>query len=231
MSEKPIGFIKIPRNFDQWGWYADSNTTRVFLELLLRANWEEKEYLGHKIVRGQAVFGTLEIAKKLGLSRKNIRTALTHLKSANEVAIKTTNRFSIVTIYNYEQYNGDKRENGQQRGQRSGQQVANKGPTGGHILEYKKNRIIEEDTTPPTDPSEIKKPYPHEDSLIRLSDKEVAKLEVRMEPLELEYWLTKVESWANSNPSKFAKHKSHYKTILNWRRINTLENKLNGVYK
>ena len=98
------GFIKIHRKLMEWGWYKDENTARVFLHLLLIANFAETEYMGVKIYPGQAVIGRKSLAKTLGMSEQNVRTALNHLKSTNEITIKSTNKFSIVTIVKWRLY-------------------------------------------------------------------------------------------------------------------------------
>ena len=103
MSEMS-GFIKIHRKITEWGWYKDPITKAVFLHLLLTANYREREYMGRKILPGQTVVGRKELAMQLGISEQSVRTALNHLKSTNEITIKSTNRFSIVTVVNWEKY-------------------------------------------------------------------------------------------------------------------------------
>lgn len=98
------GYIKLHRKFTKWGWYSDPNTARVFLHLLLTASWEESEYRGYKIKPGQVVTGLYRMSKDLKMSVQSIRTALDHLKSTNEITIKTTNKFSIITIENWDKY-------------------------------------------------------------------------------------------------------------------------------
>ena len=100
------GHLRLSRDILEWGWYGDANTRSVFFHLLLTANYEEREYLGHKIKRGEAVIGLNVLAETLGISVRNVRTALKHLKSTNEVTIKTTNKFSIVTICDFEHWQG-----------------------------------------------------------------------------------------------------------------------------
>ena len=53
------------------------------------------------IKRGQLVTGRKALAAQTGLSERQIRTALDHLKSTNELTIKSTNKFSLITIVNY----------------------------------------------------------------------------------------------------------------------------------
>ena len=98
------GHFRLSRDILDWGWYRDPNTRGVFLHLLLTANWEDKVFRGHTIKRGQVVVCLSSLADILGISIRNVRTAFHHLKSTNEVTIKTTNKFSIVTICNYERW-------------------------------------------------------------------------------------------------------------------------------
>jgi hypothetical protein len=101
------GWIKIHNKITNWGWYSDANTFRVFLHLLLTANYQEKEWLGNKILPGQTVIGLFSLSKKLRISIQSLRTSLTRLKSTNEITIKTTNKFSIITIVKWNDYQKD----------------------------------------------------------------------------------------------------------------------------
>ena len=123
------GWIKINRKLTKWGWYQDANTMRVFLDILLNANYQDGEYMGHEIKAGQCVIGRKALAARLGISERSVRTALTHLKSTNEITIKTTNKFSIVTIENWEKYQCDDYESDQQNDHQKDQQVTNNRPT------------------------------------------------------------------------------------------------------
>lgn len=95
-------YIKLFHNILDWGWYNDTNTFRVFLHILLRANYKDSEYKGVKIPAGACVFGYNAWAKELGLSVRQVRTAITHLKSTGEVTIKTTSKFSVVSLVKWE---------------------------------------------------------------------------------------------------------------------------------
>lgn len=98
------GYIKLFRSMTSWEWYQDANTMRVFLHLLLKANWEDSRYRNHPVPRGSLVCGRKQLAQDLKISEQSIRTALIHLKSTNEITIESTNRFSIIHIVNWEKY-------------------------------------------------------------------------------------------------------------------------------
>ena len=95
-------YIKLFRKLLTWEWYGDTNTTRVFLHILLNANYRPRNYKGHSVPAGACVFGRKSWAKALGLSERQVRTALNHLKSTNEVATETTNKFTIIKVVKWE---------------------------------------------------------------------------------------------------------------------------------
>ena len=95
-------YIKLFRKMLTWEWYGDTNTTRLFLHILLKVNYEPSRYRGHEIGAGECVFGRKKWAKELGLSEQQVRTALSHLKSTNEITTKTTNKFTIIHLENWE---------------------------------------------------------------------------------------------------------------------------------
>lgn len=98
------GWIKIFRLFLEWEWYGDANMVRLFLHLLLKANYEDKRWLGIVIKRGQLVTSSLTLAAETHLSRQRVRTCLSRLEHTGEISIKTTNKFSIITICKYGNY-------------------------------------------------------------------------------------------------------------------------------
>lgn len=98
------GYIKLWRKIVDWSWYKDANTLSLFIHLLIKSNHKDTIYMGQSVLRGSCVCGRLALAKDLGISERSVRTALNHLKSTNDVTIKTTNKFSIVCIANYSEY-------------------------------------------------------------------------------------------------------------------------------
>lgn len=131
------GYIKLHRKLLKWGWYGDVNTKAVFLHLLLTASYEDNFFRGHEIKAGQAIIGRKRLSEELGISERAVRTALNHLKSTNEITIKTTNKFSIVTIENWEKYQCLIDESDHQNDQQHDQQVTNNRPASDHTQEIK----------------------------------------------------------------------------------------------
>ena len=101
------GYIKLFRQMTEWEWYKEPNTKAVFLHLLIMANHAPGRWQGIEIDRGQHLTSIKKLAKETGLSERNVRTALNHLKSTNEVTSKTTSRWTLLTVENYEKYQGD----------------------------------------------------------------------------------------------------------------------------
>ena len=95
-------YIKVFRKLLRWGWYGDTNTFRVFMHILLTANYTPKEYKGEMIGAGECIFGRKAWSEKLGLSEQQIRTAINHLKSTNEITTKSTNKFTIIHVEKWE---------------------------------------------------------------------------------------------------------------------------------
>jgi hypothetical protein len=143
------GWIRLHRSLTKWGWYSDSNTCRVFIHLLLTANFEPSEFRGKKIDKGQAVFGLLSLAENLELSVRSVRTSLEHLKSTGELTIETTNKYSVATIVKYSLYQYEGNESDKQNDTQTDnpstndRQTTDKRPTTSKNIrreEYKKDK-------------------------------------------------------------------------------------------
>jgi len=104
------GFVKIHRKIKDWEWYCEPNTLRVFFHLIINASFEDNFWQGREIKKGQLVTGRKRLANELGLSERQIRTSLNRLKSTNEITIKSTNKFSIITICKWMDYQGRKED-------------------------------------------------------------------------------------------------------------------------
>ena len=98
------GYIKLHRKLTEWGWYKDGNVTRVFLHLLLKANFTDGEFMGVTIKRGQVATSYQHIADELGISRDTAYRAIKKLEKTHELQHFPYNKFSVFTVLNYSLY-------------------------------------------------------------------------------------------------------------------------------
>ena len=101
------GWVSFHRKIEEWEWYDDANTFRLFFHLVLKANHKDNKWRGIDIKRGELVTSNEQLAKQLKLTVSKIRTSLVKLKSTGEIAIKTTNKNTVVTVANYELYQSE----------------------------------------------------------------------------------------------------------------------------
>ncbi len=143
------GWIKIYRDLLKWGWIESPKHLAVFIHLLLKANHEEKVWMKQVVKKGQLITGTHKLAAEVGISRQSLRTILSDLKSTNEITIKSTTKYSIISITNWEKYQ-KKDSDFKKINQQTDQQSTNDQPTTNHKQECKelknekKERILKE---------------------------------------------------------------------------------------
>jgi hypothetical protein len=101
------GWIKLHKRFDDWEWRKKPEFVSVFVFLLIKANYDEGKFEGFTINRGQLVTSIENIAKATGVSIQTVRTILGKFQKSGEILLKSTNKFSIITLCNYETYQGE----------------------------------------------------------------------------------------------------------------------------
>lgn len=102
--DKLVGHINLHRKILDWEWYGDVNTCRLFIHMLLKANWKEGKFRGTTVPRGSFVSSLDKLSKEISLTKRELRTAISHLKMTGELTVKTTNRYSVFTVENYSLY-------------------------------------------------------------------------------------------------------------------------------
>lgn len=122
---KNKGWIKIHRRLLDWEWYSDTNMVRLFLHLLLKANTDNRRWQGREVPRGSLITSRAKLEAETGLSQKTIRTCLARLIATGEIEVEATNRFSLVTICNFDNYQESEQDERPTNGQQNGQQTAN----------------------------------------------------------------------------------------------------------
>jgi hypothetical protein len=85
---------------------------------------------------GQFVFGRKRAAAELPLTEQTIRTCLKKLKKLQNLTIKSTNKFSIITIINWDTYQAINQQDNQQ----TNQHVTSSQPAANHKQECKEHK-------------------------------------------------------------------------------------------
>lgn len=102
------GWIKLHRKFNETAFKRKPLIVALFIHLLTNANHKQSKMLwnGEEMIveAGQLVTGRLSLSEQTGLSQQSVRTALVILKSTNTITIKTTTKFSVITICKWKEY-------------------------------------------------------------------------------------------------------------------------------
>ena len=101
------GWIKLHRSIKEWEWYGDTSVRLTFLHCLVEANFKDQSYRGVMIKRGSFPCGRVKFADEVGISVQQLRTSFSKLESTGEINQQTTSKGTIVTVCNYDSYQGD----------------------------------------------------------------------------------------------------------------------------
>lgn len=139
------GFIKLHRKIVDWEWYTDQNTFCLFLHFLFKANWKDGRFRGIDVPRGSFITSLPSLSEETGLSVRQVRVAIDHLKMTGEVTVKIFPKWRMVTVVKYNDYQCDDRQDDRQvtgKRQASDRQVT-------AIEEYKKDKNIKKGKNEP----------------------------------------------------------------------------------
>jgi SOS response regulatory protein OraA/RecX len=146
------GWIRIHRKILEWDWYSDINTKSVFLHLLLKSNFIEKSWKGISIKRGQMFTSISHLSIDIGISEKQIRNSLKKLQTTKEIEIKGASNGTMITVCNYEIYQSDENEKGEQtdkrranEGQTKGERRANEGQLHKKVIKQECENVINQE--------------------------------------------------------------------------------------
>lgn len=222
-------YIKISRKILDWEWWHNINTCRLFLYMLLKANWNDGKFEGKVIKRGSFVSSYPKLAAGTDLTVNEIRTAISKLKSTGEITVKSYSKYSVFTIKNYDLYQGD---NSQNCSQSSTQNTVYSHPINSQtttIEEVKKNKkkindyetskdvfCAESETDCPSEQSVViylplndKSQYPVYDENIKGWQEIYPAVDIMQE-------LWKMKGWLDSNSSRQKTRRGINRFINNW---------------
>lgn len=200
------GYIKLYRKMMKWGWYTDTNAKCVFLHLLFLAQYEACFYRGVKLDVGQAVTSIREIATQTGISVQSVRTALEHLKSTQEITQSPHGKFSVFTVKNYSEYQGDNTTANNQVTQN--QHSANTDP----YIKKSRSQEIKNIKEKNISIEILKKKFGEFENVV-LTGEEHEKLVDSLGDIGAKEYIERLSSYLAQSGRRY---RSHYATLLNW---------------
>ena len=136
------GYVKLWRKSKDSGFLGNAEAWQLLSWCLLNATHKpHKQLVGKQLVTlepGQVIFGRVSVAKELNTTERKIRTSLQLLEKSDFLTIRTTSKYSILSITNWATYQDERPANDQQ----DDQQTTSKRPqTRTREYKNKKRRI------------------------------------------------------------------------------------------
>lgn len=94
----------------EWEWYRDTNVMALFIHILFLANWEDKKWQGKIIKRGSFITSIDHLSLESGLTMQQTRTVLDKLINTGEINKQTTNKYTLITINKYNDYQDNNKQ-------------------------------------------------------------------------------------------------------------------------
>lgn len=101
------GWIKLHRQSIESRVFSDAALWRLWTWCLLRANHSPGYFAGNDIARGSFATGTRAAGETLGLSPSTVHRGLKKLAEWGMIALAVKHGYTVVTVSNYETYQGD----------------------------------------------------------------------------------------------------------------------------
>jgi hypothetical protein len=125
------GWVKLHRSLSTSAIASKPDFLSVWIHLLMDATHKPTSVLvGRQVVElepGQMVFGRKVFSAKTGVSEAVIRSSLNALQTLQQITIKTTTKYSIISIVNWSKFQEEKPADDQQ--------ATSKQPASNHIQE------------------------------------------------------------------------------------------------
>ena len=123
------GFIYLHRTLLNWEWVDDPVILKVFIFCLLKANHKENKWQGIVVERGSFITSINKFSKELNISEMQLRNCIKKLKKSECITSKTTNKYTYISIYNYDTYQTYEKDKQQANEQTNNKQTTNKQQT------------------------------------------------------------------------------------------------------
>ena len=103
------GYIKLFRSIRKWRYWPEKtgekfSRTEAWIDLLMSANHADRMAGDVQVRRGQHLTSEVKLAKRWKWNRRTVRNFLQSMEKCTEIYTTKTNRFTMITICNYDSY-------------------------------------------------------------------------------------------------------------------------------
>ncbi len=222
------GWIKLHREILAWRWYRDIPCKVLFVHLVLKANHEDRVWCKEVIRRGQVVTGRKRLSEETGLSEQQVRTALAKLHETGEIStIKTTNKYTLLSIEKYDEFQASESDTNQRTNQRTNQQATSKQPTDNHKQELKneKNKRKEDRCSEPVSSSKpqappitalFEIPTNRKEEVFVLSQEQVNEWKPTYPAVDVVQEIRRAMAWLDANPTRRKTRRGMKPFLVRW---------------
>lgn len=197
------GYVKLWRKSLKSSVWDNHNLWRFWTWCLMKATYTARiarvGFQDISLEPGQFIFGRKRASEETGLSEQTIRTVIDSLRKSKNLTIKPTNKFSIISIVNWAEYQDESTNN-----------LTNNQPTTNQQLTT--NKKVKNVKKAKEDKNNIYGEFKN----VKLSKEEYGKLKEKFNNNLPEM----IERLSEYMASKGKKYSSHYATILSWDRKN-----------
>jgi len=95
------GFIVLHRKLLEWKYFYSPYALKLWIYLLLRANWKTGYFLGVEIPRGSLATSMRRLALDTEMDVNTVRKWIKRFQEEDMITVKTSNRFTHIFINNY----------------------------------------------------------------------------------------------------------------------------------
>lgn len=192
------GWIKLHRKLRKNPYMKRPSYRSIWIELLLEASHGEKTIIWRgspiKVLPGQLTCGSHQLAEWTGVPRGTVERILKCFKNEQMIEVQTSNKFSLITINNWSEYQANEEQDEEQmRSKRGASEEPVRTPK-----ELKNVRI-----------KELKNKHM---DFVMLTTEEYEKLSKEY-PGVVQGYIEKLNIYIGSTGKRY---KSHYFTLLNW---------------
>lgn len=172
------GYVKLFRKTADNGIMKNPLLLQFWVWCLLKAAYKPIDvHVGNQVIHlepGQFIFGRKSAAEALGSTEMKIRTVQRSLRDRHNIVTKVTNKFTIITICNWELYQQLENEDYPT----NNQQITNKQPTNNHKQEREERKEREEENNTVSAEPKLACPYQEIVNLYHATLKELPSLKV-----------------------------------------------------